>query len=101
MKTAYGIEPRKPPLPTRAARRKTVIVTGSPKKFADGGFVDSMKKAVGMGPKKSLFEQEMEKAKAKAAAPAEKPKEAPTAKPAEDTTNRRKQIDAALTRAGG
>jgi hypothetical protein len=76
-----------------------VIVKGQPQKFAEGGFVAGMKKAVGMGPKKSLFEQEMEKSKAKEAAPAPVPKPAP--KPAEDETNRRKQIDSALTKAGG
>lgn len=53
---------------------------------------------LGLGPKKSLFEQEMEKAKAREGVPV-----APTGTPSQpaDTSKRRQQIDEALRKAGG
>lgn len=93
----YGLEPAGT---TRKPKARPVVVG---KRFADGGFVASAKKALGMGPKKSMLDEELEKiakrdaaAAAKAAEPA-KPAEAPK----QDNTKRRQQIDDAERRAVG
>ena len=56
---------------------------------------------LGMGPKKSLFEQEMEKAKAREAAPAPVAPAAPAPAAPVDASKRRQQIDEELRKAGG
>lgn len=92
-KFSHGIEPAGP---TRKPKAKMVGV--GKRKFADGGFVASLKKAAGVGPKKSMLEEELEKIARRDAAPAPAPK---VEIPKEDTTKRRKQIDDAERKAVG